>query len=148
MRQHPDIVLHEAVGDVGEGGAGEVQEILLPGVDVYQQELPHLGRVGGGQDGLEQRVALFGLALAAEAHVAADEHDDGDDGPGYHYRHAAKVHQAYHHPGAYEGDSGGDEPAADDGDDAGDTEDGAFAPPGAVGKRRAHGHHEGDEGGG
>ena len=109
--------------------------------------MPDLLGIVRCQDGLEQGVALLGLAFFAVADIAADQDDYGDHTTGYHHGHTAHMHQTHHHAGADKGHAGRNEPAADYRDHTRYAEHSAFASPGLVGQRCTHGHHKGDEGG-
>ena len=148
LREHACVLADEGVGDAPVRIAGIGDEFTLPVGDVDQSEVPASCLVVGGEDCLEQGVALLLLLFLAESAVAAHDQEDRQCGEREHHPVAAEMHGEHDEPGADEGRSGGEEPSADDRYDTRDAEHCALAAPGAVGERGAHGHHESDERGG
>ena len=144
-RQHFCVLFHKSCGHIVIYSGGIRQKHLFFFIDIYTQERPYISWIFGRQDRLEKSVVGGFLALVFEADVAADEECQGYHASGYHYRHSAEMHKTHHNAGSYKGHARGDKPSADYGDYARDSEHCTFAPPGSVGKRCAHGHHEGDK---
>ena len=142
----PDVLVHEALRDVAEGGAGEEDGVALRTAYVLAEEFPGFGLVVAAHELAEEGVDGFLFGFFLELPVVVD--DDG--GYGAHDEEHGDESTEMVDRGDDEAEDEGctcrDEPSTDDGDDAGDAIDCRFASPGTVCEGGTHGDHEGHVG--
>ena len=152
-----EVALHAAHGAArfGEETIGRFHQVLCEEIEffgradgeVFAEHLVDRIFVFARHNALEERVArLFILLFLGKLDLRVDYQAQGQNHEGEDDDDTAEVHRQSHDEGCAKGCARRQEPSTDYAQYTRHAEYGTFACPSAVGQRRTHGHHEGDEG--
>ena len=127
---------------------GKSADEALSARDMLFEKVEHNLGVFGAHHQHKHAVFLLFARLAGVSYLALHYKEYCQRHEQEHYEESSQIHRHTYYGTYCKRYASGDEPSTDDRQNSRDAEHCALAAPCAVGKRRTHGHHEGDVGGG